>query len=56
MTPFLGAVTGACYDATEPLRSLAGGVSKLFRLLSFIGYCIGLWIALVLGLAGTMWN
>jgi hypothetical protein len=56
LTPLLGAVTGACYDATEPLRRLQGWLSKLFLSLSFVGYFIGLWLALVLGLAGTMWN
>ncbi|MDB5144598.1 MAG: potassium transporter KefB [Mucilaginibacter sp.] len=56
LTPLLGAVTGACYDATEPLRRLQGWLGKLFFVLSFVGYFIGLWLALVLGLAGTMWN
>jgi hypothetical protein len=56
LTPFLGAIIGACYDVTEPLRRIDGWMGKAFFVLSFIGYFIGLWMALVLGLAGTMWN
>ncbi len=56
LTPLLGAVTGACYDATEPLRRIQDWLGKLFFVLSFVGYFIGLWLSLVLGLAGTMWN
>ncbi|WPV01454.1 hypothetical protein SNE26_06680 [Mucilaginibacter sp. cycad4] len=56
LTPFLGALIGACYDMTEPLRRLDGWLGRLFLVLSFVGYFIGLWMALVLGLAGTMWN
>lgn len=56
LTPFLGAIIGACYDATGPLRSIEGWVGKLFFVLSLLGYFIGLWMALVLGLNGTMWN
>ena len=56
LTPFLGAVIGACYDVTEPLRRLDGWLGRLFLVLSLLGYFIGLWMALVLGLAGTMWN
>ncbi|MDB5157816.1 MAG: potassium transporter KefB [Mucilaginibacter sp.] len=56
LTPLLGIVTGACYDATEPLRRLQGWLGKLFFVLSFAGYFIGLWLALVLRLAGTLWN
>ncbi|WP_158828605.1 potassium transporter KefB [Mucilaginibacter lacusdianchii] len=56
LTPFLGAMTGLCYDITEPLRRLTGWAGRVFWLLSFTGYCIGMWVALVLGLAGTMWD
>jgi hypothetical protein len=56
LTPFLGAIIGACYDVTEPLRRIEGWLGKLFLVLSLLGYLIGLWMALVLGLAGTMWN
>lgn len=56
LTPFLGAMVGLCYDLTEPLRQLSGWYGKLFLVLSFIGYIIGLWISLVLGMNGTMWD
>lgn len=56
LTPFLGAIIGACFDATEPLRRIEGWLGKLFFVLSLLGYFIGLWMALVLGLNGTMWN
>ena len=56
LTPFLGAMVGTCFDVTEPLRRINGWSGKLFMVLSVLGYFIGLWMALVLGLAGTMWN
>ena len=56
LTPCLGAITGLCYDVTEPLRRLSGWLGRLFLLVSLLGYFIGLWISLVLGLNGTMWN
>lgn len=56
LTPFLGAVIGLCYDATEPLRKLRGWQGKVFFGLSLLGYLVGLWISLVLGLNGTMWD
>ena len=56
LTPFLGAIVGLCFDASERLRQINGWLGRLFGVLSFVGYFIGLWMALVLGLAGTMWN
>ena len=56
LTPFLGAIVGLCYDVTERLRQLNGWQGRLFTILSFAGYLIGLWMAMILGLAGTMWN
>lgn len=56
LTPFIGALVGLCYDATERLRRIDGWLGNLFTVLSFAGYLIGLWMGVVLGLAGTMWN
>jgi len=56
LTPFLGAIVGLCYDVTQPLRKIKGLIGKVFLVLSFVGYFIGLWMSLVLGLAGTMWD
>jgi ABC-type transport system involved in cytochrome c biogenesis permease subunit len=56
LSPFLGAITGLCYDVTAPLRRLDGWLGKLFLALSLLGFFIGQWLSLVLGLNGTMWN
>jgi hypothetical protein len=56
LTPFIGAVVGMCYDITERLRKLNGWLGYLFAGLSIIGYAAGMWIGIVLGLAGTMWD
>lgn len=56
LTPFLGALVGLCYDVTEPLRRINGWVGRLFFVLSLFGYFAGLWVSLVLGLNGTMWD
>lgn len=56
LTPALGSVTGLCYDATEPLRKIKGWLSKVFLVLSALGFLAGQWLGLVLGLAGTMWH
>ena len=56
LTPFLGAIVGLCYDITQPLRQIDGWLGKVFWVLSLVGYFIGIWMALVLGMAGTMWN
>ena len=56
LSPLLGAITGLCYNAAAPLRRLNGWPGKLFLVLSILGFFIGQWLGLVLGLAGTMWN
>jgi hypothetical protein len=56
LTPFIGAIAGLCFDATERLRQIDGWSGRLFTILSYIGYVLGLWIGIVLGLNGTMWN
>jgi hypothetical protein len=56
LTPALGALVGLCYDITEPLRRINGWVGRLFFVLSILGYFVGIWMSLVLGANGTMWN
>jgi hypothetical protein len=56
LTPFLGAMVGLCFDISEPLRRLNGWPGRSFLIISLLGYCIGLWLSLVLGLNGTMWD
>jgi ABC-type transport system involved in cytochrome c biogenesis permease subunit len=56
LSPILGGITSLCYNAAAPLRQIKGWPGKLFLGLSILGFMIGQWIGLVLGLAGTMWN
>lgn len=56
LTPILGAIIGLLYDITEPLRKLKGIIGITFTILSVIAVLIGLFISLVLGLNGTMWD
>ncbi len=56
LTPALGAIVGLCFDVTQPLRNIKGWVGWLFVVLSFAGFAAGLFISLVLGLNGTMWD
>ncbi|MBK0378434.1 hypothetical protein [Mucilaginibacter segetis] len=56
LTPSIGAFVGICYDITESLRKLNGWLGKVFWVLSILGYVIGMWFGLILGLAGTMWT
>ncbi|WP_316832089.1 hypothetical protein [Pedobacter aquatilis] len=56
LSPFLGSITGFCYDITARLRKINGWTGKLLIVLSLIGYFVGIWMSLVLGLAGTLWN
>jgi len=56
LTPLFGAAVGLLYDITEPLRKIHGWAGKAFIVLSIIGVLVGLWIGLVLGLNGTMWD
>jgi len=56
LTPLLASIVAACYHATGPLRDIAGWQGRLFTVLSIIGYVLGLWIALILGLNGSLWN
>jgi len=55
ITPLAGAVGGAFYAFME-YQSSRGFNRTLAILLSLVVYVIGLWLGIVLGLAGTMWN
>ena len=55
ITPLAGAVGGAFY-AFMDYQSSRGFNRTLAILLSFVVYLIGLWLGIVLGLDGTMWN
>jgi hypothetical protein len=56
LTPTLAALVDLCYDVTQPLCRLKGWLGKLFLVLSLLGYALGLWLSLMLGMAGTLWN
>lgn len=56
LTPLLCAMVGLCYDITEPLRKIAGWRGNVLFILSIIGLLMGIWMSLILGLNGTMWD
>jgi len=56
MVPLAGAVGGAFYYFMNQLSS-QGRLNKIVAIiLSLIVFIIGLWLGIVLGLNGTMWN
>jgi hypothetical protein len=56
MVPFAGALGGAYYYIMDHLREEGGWSIVLANLLSLVGYVIVLWLGVVLGLNGTMWD
>ena len=56
LTPLLSAIIGLLYDLTEPLRKLKGIIGIVFSILSVLAVLVGIFISLVLGLNGTMWD
>ena len=55
ITPLAGAAGGAFYAFMDYQSSR--GLNRTWAiLLSIIAYCIVLWLGIVLGLAGTMWD
>ncbi|RNI23553.1 potassium transporter KefB [Rufibacter latericius] len=55
ITPLAGAMGGAFYSHLNQLSS-RGFNKTVAILLGMVVYIIGLWLGIVLGLAGTMWN
>ena len=56
ITPLAGAVGGACYYFINRFFNRAGWPKGGAVLLSLLVYLFGLWMGIVLGLAGTLWN
>jgi len=56
ITPLAGATGGAVYHVLDRLRARGNISGTLAVILSLIIYVVGLWMGIVLGLAGTMWN
>lgn len=55
ITPLAGAAGGAFY-AFMDYQCSRGFNRTVGILLSFVVFIVGLWMGIVLGLAGTMWN
>ena len=55
ITPMAGALGGAFYYFMD-YQSSRGFNRTVAVILSLIVFIIGLWLGIVLGLAGTMWN
>ncbi|QMU30903.1 potassium transporter KefB [Adhaeribacter radiodurans] len=55
ITPLAGAIGGAFYSFLD-YQSSRGFNRTVAILLSIVVYLIGLWLGIVLGLAGTMWD
>ncbi len=56
MVTLAGAVGGAFYYLMDHLSSRGGLNKTVAIILSLIVFIIGLWLGIVLGLNGTMWN
>jgi hypothetical protein len=56
ITPLAGASGGVFYYLLKPLRLQGGWKMILGYAISFIGFIIALWLGIVLGLNGTLWN
>jgi hypothetical protein len=55
VTPIAGAMGGAFYYFMD-YQSSRGFNRTIAVILSLIVFIVGLWLGIVLGLAGTMWN
>jgi len=56
ITPLAGATGGAVYHFLDRLRAKGNISGSVAVILSLIIYVVGLWMGIVLGLAGTMWD
>lgn len=56
VTPLAGAMGGLFYFWMDHLRCQGGWKTIMAYVISFLGYLIGLWLGIVLGLNGTLWN
>lgn len=54
--PFAGAVGGAFYYFMNGIREQGGGKMILANIVSALVFIIGLWMGIVLGFDGTLWN
>jgi len=56
VTPLVGAICGACVYTMDRMRQHYGWNRAFVAAASVFGYFIGLWMGVILGLAGTMWD
>ena len=56
VVPVAGALGGIFYYFMEPLGAMRGWQKVLGILLILLGYVIILWLGIVLGLDGTLWD
>jgi hypothetical protein len=56
VVPFAGAMGGLCNYLLVRFHPMAGMNKTAAVMLSVIIFIIGLWLGIVLGLDGTMWN
>lgn len=56
ITPLAGATGGAFYYLIDQVRYRNGLNPSIAFILSLLVFIIGLWMGIVLGLDGTMWN
>lgn len=56
LTPLAGSVGGIFYYYMDHLRKEGGWIKIVAILLSLLGFLIILWMGVILGLNGTMWN
>jgi hypothetical protein len=56
VTPFAGAMAGLCNYYILRYRFIIGMNKAVAMILSIVVSIVGLWMGIVLGLAGTMWD
>jgi hypothetical protein len=56
LVPFAGALGGVFYFNMDHLRCQGGWRKALANILSLLVYLVVLWLGVVLGLNGTMWD
>jgi peptidoglycan biosynthesis protein MviN/MurJ (putative lipid II flippase) len=56
VTPLAGAAAGVCNHFLDFLRIQGSSQKIIANILAVLVYIVGLWMGIVLGLHGTMWN
>ncbi len=56
ITPLAGAMAGVFYHYTAYWRQKNGPIKIATYLANILVYAVGLWLGIVLGLDGTLWN